>query len=123
MMEKAGASSTAIAPSVGVEGRLALAFQELITITVRLRAGRQNPTDLEAFRTQIRELLVQADAEARNSGYPAAFVKLAVYVTIAFLDEVVLNTRGPSRILGALLANLRAGRVVQGSFLARNVVR
>ena len=106
MMDESGTSATATAPSVGAEGRLALAFQELLTITVRLRSGRQNPTDLEAFRAQIRELLVQADAEARGFGYPAEFVKLAVYVTIAFLDEVVLNTRGP-------LASSWAGRPMQ----------
>lgn len=88
------------------QGRLALAFQELLTVTVRLRSGRHVPTDVENFRTQIRELLVQADEEARGSGYPAEFVKLAVYVTIAFLDEAVLNTSGP-------LASAWAGRPMQ----------
>ncbi len=93
-------------PSVGAQGRLALAFQELLTITVRLRSGRHVPTDIRAFRAQIRELLVQADEEALGYAYPAEFVKLAVYVTIAFLDEVVLNTRGE-------LASAWAGRPMQ----------
>ena len=105
-MEESPAPARVTDPSAGAQGHLALAFQELLTVTVRLRSGRQVPTDVEAFRTQIRELLVQADEDARGYGYPAEFVKLAVYVTIAFLDEVVLNSRGP-------LASAWAGRPMQ----------
>lgn len=105
-MDENRASATVTVPPVGVQGRLALAFQEVLTVTVRLRSGRQVPTDVDLFREQIRELLVHADREARGFGYPAEFVKLAVYVTIAFLDEVVLYTRGS-------LASAWAGRPMQ----------
>ena len=46
-------------------GRLALAFQEILTAIVRLRAGRQPVTDGAAFRAQMTQLLQRADAEAR----------------------------------------------------------
>lgn len=106
MMAENRAPTTLTVPPVGVQGRLALAFQEVLTVTVRLRSGRQVPTDIDRFRTQIRELLHEADQEAKGFGYPAEFVRLAVYVTIAFLDEAVLNTRGP-------LASAWAGRPMQ----------
>jgi len=105
-MEEIRAPATVSVAPVGGQGHLALAFQEILTVAVRLRSGRQVPTDLDVFRAQSQELLVQADQEARGLGYPVEFVKLAVYVTVVFVDEVVLRARSP-------LADAWAGRTWQ----------
>ena len=76
-------------------GRLALALQEAFTAVVRLREGRQVPSDSAAFRTRMKDLLAGADQEARRMGYPPEFVKVAVYCAIAYLDETVMGTPGP----------------------------
>ena len=79
----------------GPTGRLALALQEAFTAVVRLREGRQIPSDSAAFRARMKDLLASADQEARRMGYPPEFVKVAVYCVIAYLDETVMNTHGP----------------------------
>ena len=76
-------------------GRLALALQEAFTAVVRLREGRQVPSDSAAFRARMKDLLAGADQEARRMGYPPEFVKVAVYCAIAYLDETVMGTPGP----------------------------
>jgi type VI secretion system protein ImpK len=74
-------------------GRLALAFQELLTAIVRLRAGRQAVTDSESFRNQIRQALQMADQDGRRQGYSAEEIELASFAVVAFLDESILNAR------------------------------
>lgn len=74
------------------QGKLALALQEAFTAAVRLRSNRQVAADAASFRTQIKQLLAQADQEARRAGYDSETVKLAVYAYIVFLDESVLNS-------------------------------
>jgi type VI secretion system protein ImpK len=73
-------------------GQLALALQEVLTATVRLRANRQVATDADSFRTHIKQLLSTAEREARRVGYPSDDVALAIYAVVAFLDESVLNS-------------------------------
>jgi type VI secretion system protein ImpK len=75
---------------------LALVFQEVLTAIVRLRAGRQELSDAESFRFQIREALKAAVQEARNrSSYSPDDIKMATLAMVGFLDESVLNTRNP----------------------------
>lgn len=74
---------------------LALAFQEVLTASERLRTGRQAVTDPAAFRHFILEGLKSADAEARRQGYASEDIKLAIFAAVAFLDESVLNLRAP----------------------------
>ena len=74
---------------------LAYAFQELLTVCERLRSGRQQVTDAETFRRQVREAIKRADAEARGRGYTAEQIRLAIFAVVAFLDESVLNLRSP----------------------------
>jgi type VI secretion system protein ImpK len=76
-------------------GELAAAFQEAFTVAVRLRTNRQVATDANSFRAQIKHLLATADRDAREAGYSAESVRLAVYAFIAFLDESVLNAVQP----------------------------
>ncbi|HEY2852649.1 MAG TPA: DotU family type IV/VI secretion system protein [Gemmatimonadaceae bacterium] len=74
-------------------GRLALSLQEPFTTIARLRANRQVAADAESFRTGIKQVLAAADQEARQAGYGADDVRLALFAVIAFLDETVLNSR------------------------------
>ena len=74
---------------------LALAFQEILTVSERLRTGRQAVSDPAAFRHFILENLKSADGEARRLGYAAEDIKLAIFAVVAFLDESVLNLRAP----------------------------
>jgi type VI secretion system protein ImpK len=77
-------------------GALALALQEPLTATVRLRANRQSATDAESFRNHVKQLLSTAHDEARRAGYAGEDVKLAIYGVVVFLDESVLNSRHPA---------------------------
>jgi len=73
-------------------GRLALALQEVLTATVRLRSGRQVAADAESFRTHAKQLLATAEQEARAAGYAGADARLALFAVVTFLDESVLNS-------------------------------
>ena len=75
---------------------LALAFQELLTVGERLRSNRQGVADAASFRAQIWEAVKTADREARNRGYSAEDIELAIFAAIAFLDESILNLRHPA---------------------------
>lgn len=73
-------------------GQLALCFQEPFTVTVRLRREEQRAGSAEAFRRNVKQMLVAADQRARDAGYDREYVRLAVYAFVAFLDESVLNS-------------------------------
>jgi len=74
---------------------LALVFQEVLTVTVRLRSNRQTVTDAEVFRNQIRSALKAADREAKALGYTDEDLRLGIFAVVAYLDETVLNLRNP----------------------------
>ncbi|MGO9897117.1 MAG: DotU family type IV/VI secretion system protein, partial [Bryobacteraceae bacterium] len=65
------------------------------TAVVRLRAGRQNVGDAEAFRHHTREALKTAASQALAAGYAAEDVKFATFAAVAFLDESILNSQNP----------------------------
>lgn len=75
---------------------LALTFQEILTVSGRLRAGRQAVSDAATFRYNILEGLKLADQQARAQGYNGEDVKLAIFAVVAFADESVLNLRDPA---------------------------
>ena len=93
-------ASPAAAPDSGSQpvgtGRLALAFQEVLTAVVRLRGNRQPVTDGGAFRAQMTQLLQRADAESRAAGYAPEDARLAAFAVVALLDESVLNSTQPA---------------------------
>jgi type VI secretion system protein ImpK len=74
---------------------LALVFQEILVGSERLRTGRQTVTDPAVFRKQVIDALKMADQQARNQGYNADDIKLAIFAVVAFVDESVLNLRLP----------------------------
>ena len=73
-------------------GLLALSLQEPFTTIARLRANRQVAADADSFRTRIKQVLAAAEQEARQAGYAADDIRLALFAVIAFLDETVLNS-------------------------------
>jgi type VI secretion system protein ImpK len=75
---------------------LALAFQEILTVSGRLRSGRQAVSDAATFRYNILEGLKAADQQARSQGYNGEDIKLAIFAVVAFVDESVLNVRNPA---------------------------
>jgi type VI secretion system protein ImpK len=89
-----------IASSQAVDARrhenLALAFQEILTVSGRLRSGRQTVSDAASFRHHVLEGLKAADQQARAQGYNGEDIKLAVFAVVAFVDESVLNLRNPA---------------------------
>ncbi len=74
---------------------LALAFQEILVGSERLRSGRQTVADPAIFRQQVIDALKMADQQARSQGYNAEDIKLAIFAVVAFVDESVLNLRLP----------------------------
>jgi type VI secretion system protein ImpK len=74
---------------------LALCFQEVLTAILRVRVQRQAVQDAEGFRGQLRRSLQSAMQEARGAGYSSDTVQMAVFATVAFLDESVLNLQNP----------------------------
>jgi type VI secretion system protein ImpK len=89
--------SRAIEPSANRRrDNLALVFQDLLTVIVRLRANRQTITDPEAFRAQMRGALKNAEREGTKKLYPLEDVRLAAFGIVAFLDESILNSSNPA---------------------------
>jgi type VI secretion system protein ImpK len=74
---------------------LALCFQEVLTAILRVRFRRQQVQDSESFRAQMRASLQSAMQEARGMGYASETVQMAVFATVAYLDESVLNLQSP----------------------------
>lgn len=83
-----------VAPSAR-RGQLALAMQEVLTATVRLRANRQIAADAESFRAHMKQVMGAAEQQARQAGYSDEDVRLVLYAVVTFLDESVLNSAQP----------------------------
>jgi len=84
-----------VSATEGHRGGLAIALQEALTVTVRLRSRRQAVADAAGFRAHIKQLLAAADEDMRRQGYDGNDIKLAIYAVTVFLDESVLNSQLP----------------------------
>ncbi len=74
---------------------LALIFQEIFTVIVRLRSNRQVVTDAESFRANMRGALKKAEGAAAARGYSSEDYRIASFAVVAFLDESILSSRNP----------------------------
>ena len=74
---------------------LALAFQDVITVILRVRYRTQRVSDANGFRDSIRKMIAAAAAEGRRLGYSDATTQMALYAIVGFLDESVLNSGDP----------------------------
>jgi type VI secretion system protein ImpK len=75
--------------------RMAVLMQELLTAVVRIRAGREQVPNLDAFRAHVLEALGAARDQARRKGYSEEQTRYAVFAVVAFLDEAVLSSANP----------------------------
>jgi type VI secretion system protein ImpK len=75
---------------------LALSFQDVITVILRMRYGVQRVADAAGFRASIRKMIAAAVQEIRGLGYSDASSHMALYAIIGFLDESVLNSQDPT---------------------------
>lgn len=92
--------ATSIQPSPQPANRrrdnLAIVFQNLLTVIVRLRGNRQVINDAQAFRLQMQSALRAAEKEGVGKLYPPEDVRQATFAIVAFLDESVLNSTNPA---------------------------
>src|SRR6266699_1191383 len=93
-----GATSIQPSPQPGNRRRdnLAIVYQNLLTVIVRLRANRQVINDAQAFRVQMQSALRAAEKEGIGKLYPPEDVRLATFAIVAFLDESILNSTNPA---------------------------
>lgn len=75
---------------------LAMSFQDVITVVLRMRYGSQRVADATGFRASIRKMIASAVQEVRALGYTDASSHMALYAIIGFLDESVLNSQDPT---------------------------
>jgi type VI secretion system protein ImpK len=75
---------------------LALAFQDVITVVLRVRYRVQRVADVASFRDSIRKMVASGAQETRRLGYSDATVQMALYCVIGFLDESVLSSQDPT---------------------------
>src|SRR6185437_12342475 len=87
-------ASAPVAPSAR-RGQLALAMQEVLTATVRLRANRQVAADADSFLACMMQVMGAAEQHARQAGYADEDVRLVLYAVFTFLDESVLSSSQP----------------------------
>ncbi len=74
---------------------LALIFQEVLTVVVRLRGGRLRFDGIDIFRNQILGALDTAQKEGLRRGYTLEDVRVAMFALVALLDESILTSRNP----------------------------
>lgn len=74
---------------------LSLAFQDVITVVLRVRYRTQRVADANGFRESIRKMIAAAAGEGRRLGYSDATTQMALYAIVGFLDESVLNSGDP----------------------------
>ncbi len=75
---------------------LALCFQDVLTVILRMRYGTQRVADAAGFRANIRKMISAAVQDIRSLGYSDATSHMALYAIIGFLDESVLNSGDPT---------------------------
>jgi type VI secretion system protein ImpK len=74
---------------------LALVFQEILTVIVRIRANRQRVTDAEVFRNQILNAFRSAEQDGLRRGYTNEDLRVATFAVAAFLDESIFYSQNP----------------------------
>lgn len=86
-------------PQVSPQARtnnLAMAFQDAITVILRVRYRVQRVSDAAGFRASMRKMISAAVQEVRTMGYSDKTSEMALYAIIGFLDESVLNSQDPA---------------------------
>lgn len=78
-------------------GLLATTLQELLTVSARLRTSPQSvPSNGEAFRASVLQLVANATREGRRLAYREDSLGFVMYAAVAYLDETVLALATPA---------------------------
>jgi len=85
--------AAAAPPQAARSETLALLYQELFTVIVRVRSNRQVANDAASFRINMRAALKNAEQQALAKGFHQDEIRLATFAVVAFLDESVLSFR------------------------------
>ena len=75
---------------------LAMSFQDVLTVILRVRYRVQRVADVAGFRDSIRKMIAAATQEARRLGYSDKTAQMALYAIVGFLDESILNSQDPT---------------------------
>jgi type VI secretion system protein ImpK len=75
---------------------LASCYQEILTVTARLRTRKFAVGDSAAFRTQLRKALQLAESTAQSLRYEGDEIRLGSFAVIALLDETVFYSSDPA---------------------------
>jgi len=81
----------------GTSRNLAMIYEDLLTVIVRMQARRQHAPVAESFRTRIKAALADVERNATAAGYNGQDIRDTNFAVVAFLDSVVLNSSDPIR--------------------------
>ncbi len=87
---------TAASPAFHRTNSLGLAFQDVITVILRIRHRLQPVADSAAFRANMKKMISTAVQQVRALGYSDDTSQMALYAMVGFLDESVLSTHDPA---------------------------
>ena len=90
------AAAAASVPAPPRRSNLASAYQDVMTVVLRVRFRTQRVADVDAFRDSVRKMIAAATTQARRAGYSDATTQMALYAIVGFLDESVLNSHDPT---------------------------
>ena len=76
---------------------LAILYEGMFTVIVRMQAQRQNASVAETFRTRVKAVLADVERDAIAAGYSAQDIRDTHFALVAFLDSVVLHSNDPVR--------------------------
>jgi type VI secretion system protein ImpK len=76
---------------------LPLLYQGLVTGILRLQTQRQKLPDSESFRRRTKATLQEIERVAIAGGYDGRDVRDTHFAVVAFLDEMILNSKDPVR--------------------------
>lgn len=83
------------APAAPRSESLALLYQNLFTVIVRIQSGKQSLSDLDTFRRRMKGALQEVERDANIAGYGPGEIGETKFAVVAFLDETILSSRDP----------------------------
>lgn len=90
--------------------RLPLLYQGILTVIVRIQAGRQKIPDQRT----VEALLDEIEREGIKAGYSGQDIQDGHYAVVAFLDEVIHRSNAPGAERWTPLQVKREGRAIAG---------
>lgn len=76
---------------------LAVLYEGVFTVIVRMQAQRQHASVAETFRARIKAALADVERDAIAAGYSGQDIRDTHFALVAFLDSVVFHSNDPVR--------------------------